>query len=255
MLAEGRRWALVAFVAVALVVALVCSALAAAMQPEVTGVDSARVVGRAAFAYMSGLRTFAAAVLWNRLEPQFHGYYEGKALSDQTFVLPTLRLVQALDPQFEQAYYVGAWVVARHGDTRTGIDIARDGVGANPRSGWMRMNLVSLLMLDDTSSKKQDSHLAEEVALSRSALDKGILWNSDTDRFESYGIFRVVFRRAGLKEQAEALAVEQSKMRAIGVQTAEELEHDHEDDDHDGASCDDPDHHHEDEGNQEEGDE
>ncbi|PKQ29104.1 MAG: hypothetical protein CVT60_07060, partial [Actinobacteria bacterium HGW-Actinobacteria-10] len=79
-------------------------------------VETGLAVGRATFAYLSGLRIFAAQVLWNRIEPLFHEYYEAVPLREQLYMLPTLNAVNMLDPQFQQPYYIAPWILARQGE-------------------------------------------------------------------------------------------------------------------------------------------
>lgn len=96
--------------------------------------DTGRLLGRSTFAYMGGLRTFAAAVLWNRLDPQFHEYY-GESLEDAAFMLPTFRLVTWLDPQFIDAYWVAPWILRREDDAEEALAFACEGTEKNPESG------------------------------------------------------------------------------------------------------------------------
>jgi len=104
--------------AAALVAVLVAGQALAAISAPAGGVASTgRLIGQTGFAYLGGLRTFAAAVLWARLEPLFHGYYDDRQVKELDEFLPTMRLVQTLDPQFEQAYYNAAWILARRGKT------------------------------------------------------------------------------------------------------------------------------------------
>lgn len=217
MLAESQRKALAAVLVAAFVAAVVLGAAAGALRPASDVANGGQVVGETAFAYLGGLRRFAAAVLWNRIDPQYHTYYEGEDLARMTFMLPTIRLVQTLDPQFQQAYYVGAWIVARRGDVGTGIGIARDGVRANPSAGLMYANLIELLTFEAQAKKNPAPHLAEEVKLAEKGLGQGVEWDSDSDRFESYAVFQGVFERAGMKAQAEAVKAELTRMSGQGV--------------------------------------
>ncbi len=68
----------VVVIAVVLVVVLLLSqGLATATAPPDGLASTGRVLGQTGFAFLGGLRTFAAAVLWNRIEPVFHEYYQG----------------------------------------------------------------------------------------------------------------------------------------------------------------------------------
>ena len=103
-------------VAVVLLVAILgAQALAAfSAPPGADRLDGSARSARTGFEYLGGLRKFAAAALWNRLEPQFHEYGNGKSIDQRLEFLPTMRLVQMLDPQFEQAYYVSAFMLVQN---------------------------------------------------------------------------------------------------------------------------------------------
>ena len=77
-------------------------ALAGIAAPAGAAASTGRVLGQTGFAYIGGLRTFAAAVLWNRLDPLFHVYNTDQPIEKRPEFLPTVRMVQMLDPQFEQ---------------------------------------------------------------------------------------------------------------------------------------------------------
>ena len=60
----------VVVIAVVLVVVLLLSqGLATVTAPPGGLASTGRVLGQTGFAFLGGLRTFAAAVLWNRIEP------------------------------------------------------------------------------------------------------------------------------------------------------------------------------------------
>jgi surface antigen len=197
---EARRTAAVIGVVILLLAVVVLAQDAAAAQtPKGTSAQTGRLVGRAGFAYLSGVRTFAAAVLWNRLEPQFHHYYADRSLSEQVQMLPTIRLVQLLDPQLVQSYYVASWVLARHGDTTQGLAIAREGVEKNPSSGLLRASLIEVMLLED-----KNAHRPEEVAQADAGMGSGIFWADDAEKLEGYAVFAATFRLAGLKDREQA---------------------------------------------------
>src|SRR5450759_477437 len=137
----SRRIGVVAAIAALLVTILVGQAATDALAP-VGRAPSGRSVGRASFAFLGGLRTFAAAVLWNRLDPQKDTYFQNLPFNKLVFMLPTIRIVVALDPQFEQPYFVAGLLLARDGHKAEGLRLARDGVAANPDSGLLRASLV-----------------------------------------------------------------------------------------------------------------
>jgi hypothetical protein len=122
---------------------------------SVTRIDA--TVGRAGFAYLTGLRRFAALLLWNRIEPQFHAYYADRPIKEQTFVLPNLRVIVALDPQFIQAYYVAPWVVQANDKVADALAIAREGVANNPRSGLLHSALAQILYRCGRPGRSRDA--------------------------------------------------------------------------------------------------
>jgi hypothetical protein len=172
-----------------LIVALLAGQAAADAQAAGNERDT-QAYGRAGFAYLTGVRTFIAATLWNRLDPIFHDYYGGVPLEDQVQLLPTIQIVIALDPQFEEAYYVAAWALARRDEVETGVDIARQGVKNNPESGLMRVNYAQILSLftDDIDEAVRQADTAVESATWRDALEQ----------HDGYAAFGAIYRAAGL---------------------------------------------------------
>jgi hypothetical protein len=159
----------------------------------VTRVESA--TGRAGFAYLTGLRRFAAILLWNRIEPQLHGYYERLPIKDQTFVLPNLRVIVLLDPQFIQAYYIAPWIVQANARVADALSIAREGVANNPRSGLLHSALAQLLYLktDDLDGAVEQADLA---------MRSDQVWADATQQWQGIRILRDIYVKAGLLEKA-----------------------------------------------------
>jgi hypothetical protein len=208
-------------VAGALCLLLASQALASSVMPAERAAVGG-VAGKAAFAYMGGLRTFAAAVLWNRIEPQFHDYYERQSLLEQKFVFPTLAIVQALDPQFTQSYFLSSYLIARQGDFDYGLEIAREGVLNNPDSGLLRSNLAQLLYLQD-----QERNMPEALEHVRIGLSGDIDWANDDEYFEGLAIFRSILETAGETEVAERIGVRMQELRESGIGLGD---HDHDGD-------------------------
>lgn len=156
--------------------------------------DTGEVLGRTSFAYLTVLRTFAAAALWNRLDPQFHEYYEG-SLDQASFAIPTMRIVTWLDPQMVEAYYTGPWIVRRLGNNDEALDFALEGVERNPRAGILWAQLAQMYFIDG------DTETAYDYA--RRGMGD-VYWRSDSDQFEGYGILHAVFVDAGDLELAAA---------------------------------------------------
>ncbi len=180
---------------------LACVALAAALAlqslPSASStappMATERSVGRAGFAYLAGVRTFVAAVLWNRIEPQFHEYYESGDLRQQRFSVPTLRAVVLLDPQFVEAYYISSYIVAANGDMQKALQIAREGIANNPDSGLLYTNLAQLLLVFGNDPRGA----AAQADLARAAR-----WTDDVEKHDAYSILAAAYRAAGQTDKA-----------------------------------------------------
>jgi len=208
-------------VVIALAALLLAGQFVADRQALAIARDSA-ALGRAGFAYLTGVRTFIAAVLWNRLDPIFHEYYEDLTLTEQTQMLPTMQAVIALDPQFIDAYYVAAWMLAQRGDVETGLDIARQGVENNPRSGILRMNYAQLLYLfgGDTPAAVEQADAAVANAE----------WRDPIEQHDAYAIFRAIYRSAGMIEREAFILDELVRLDEIIGDALPEGAHDHDGD-------------------------
>lgn len=179
----------VALAVALLAVALFGQALSDANPPAAAVTGTGYALGRASFAYLTGLRTFAAAVLWNRVDPVYHEYYGHEAVDRQRFMLPTMRLVTVLDPQFVQAYYVAQWIVARNGRVDEAVSISEDSVKNNPRSGLLHASFAQILMV--YAHRPQEAVREADSALFRSD------WANAFEQHDSYVLLRAVYRAAG----------------------------------------------------------
>jgi hypothetical protein len=208
-----RTWP--AIVAVLLAVALVLGgqALADADAPSVpNGALTGQAVGRAGFAYLTGLREFAAALLWNRLEQQMHEYYGGDAagLGRYTFMLPSIKIITILDPQFIEGYYVAPLILIVNGQlpgtpasvarqrTADGLALAKEGVTNNPKSGVLLASYAQILLT-------VEKNVPAALAIADRGMAKDIVWRYDDEEFDSMAIFAAVFHKAG-EPQKEAAA-------------------------------------------------
>lgn len=216
---------LVAVVALLLALALAGQVGAEALAPSTDNPTTQQTVGRAGFAYLTGLRTFAAYVLWNRLEPQFHEYYEGP-LAEQEFLMPTIRAVVALNPEFVDSYYVAAWVLARKGRVDDAIELAETGVKNNPDSALLRVSQAQIVWTFDKDVKRA-------ARIAKPALKAE--WRNVADAYEGYAVMRALFREAGMKD--EQRIAEQMYEKVKSLPAAQGLDDDH---DHDGDG--EPDH-------------
>ena len=199
-----RRRAFAAAVSVALALALVLGgqALADATAPDVpNGALTEQVMGRAGFAYLTGLRQFGASLLWNRLEPQMHEYYGRAGLGKMGFMLPSIKAIVTLDPQFVEAYYVAPEILIESGQEpgisseeaatrmQTGLDLAKEGVSNNPKSGVLLQSYAELLF-----TRAKDLTAALPYALA--ALKSDVVWRTDEEKWDSYAILRDIFMKA-----------------------------------------------------------
>lgn len=212
---QGRRWAL----AVLLVIAIAGGQFAALATAPAGYSPTGKSLGSAGFSYLASFRIFAAATLWNRIDPLFHTYYGGIPLDRQKFMLPTMRMVTWLDPQFVPAYYVASWVVYRSEGPSQGLAIARDGLANNPRSGVMLSNLAQLLFIEGFQKNRP-----ELLALSKRVIASDTVWATEEDRFEGVAVVRDIFKRAGDTTLSAQLSAELDRMRARGIGTGN---HDH----------------------------
>lgn len=211
----------VAFV-LCLVLALGAQGVAASTRsPEPSGAATG-AIGRTGFAYLGGLRRFAAAVLWNRLDPQSHEYYAETPFSKQTHMMPTFHIVTLLDPQFEQAYYLASWLAWENISRDQGISIARDGLAENPDSGMLVTNLMQLLFIEDARVNKPE---IEELAAR--IVGGELQWLDDETFFEGLAVSRDAFAAYGRTAEAAAVTDEMERLRESGIGTGD---HDHDGD-------------------------
>ena len=213
MSVTGSKGLRLGLVAVALVVIIVAAqGLAAYSAPAEATVSAGALLGHTGFEYLGGLRKFAAAVLWNRLEPQFHQYGNGKPINQRLDFLPTMRLVQILDPQFQQSYYVASWMLAQIGRMPQALDLARDGIANNPHAGLMRANYAQMLLMQD-----KVKNLPEALKQAQAGTASDATWATPDDQFEGYAIFRTIFDLAGDKISAQKMTEAQKALTAQGA--------------------------------------
>ena len=202
-------------------VLLLSQGLAAVTAPSGGLASTGRVLGQTGFAFLGGLRTFAAAVLWNRIEPVFHEYYGGVTLEKQTYMIPTLRLVVALDPQFTQAYYISSYHGLR-GLTRGGIALAKAGIANNPDAGMLHANLAQLLFIDDKVAHRDE--IVKQVALGSAPNAR---WSDESQTYEGFATMSQALNGIGEAQAAEEL---QARMAQIKARIGDVGDHDHDGD-------------------------
>jgi len=202
-----KRWASVLTVVALSAVLLVGQASADAISDPVDDrglVGTNEVFQDTGFAYLAGLRQFAAAVLWNRLDPIHHGYYHELSLGEQTYLAPNIWLITRLDPEFAQAYYIGAWMVSQAGDWKTGLALAREGAELNPNLGLLQISYAQMLFIEDS--------LDEAVSVANGA------WGADyldaNEEWEALAIAKAIYTKAGEEESATIVQARKDELDA-----------------------------------------
>jgi len=184
-----------AVVAVLLAAALLGGQAVVDAHARTTASRVGATVGRAGFAYLTGLRRFAAIILWNRVDPQYHGYYEGQPVKDLHFMLPSMYVITALDPQFIQPFYVTPWILVENGRLAEGIALAKRGADDNPRSGLLHSSLAQIYYV-----KTKDLRAA--VAQADRAMAADQVWADATEQWQGIRVLRDIYVSAGLPEKA-----------------------------------------------------
>ncbi len=168
------------------------------------------VVGRASFAYLTGLRRFAAVLLWSRLEPQFHEFYGGVPLSKQLYFLPNARLITLLDPQFVQAYDIAPWILLQNGRLSQAIGLAREGVRNNPHSGVLHTSLAQILYL-------RTKDRAGAIRQADLAVRPDEVWLDAVQQWQSLTLIADIYTHSGLPDKAaQALAITRQLDKDLG---------------------------------------
>jgi hypothetical protein len=198
-------------------------ALADNAEPLAGGTSTADAVGRASFAYLSGFRTYGAAVLWNRLEPIMHTYYGGSSIRKMTYMVPTINAVVTLDPKLVDAYYVGCWIIASNGHVDEGIQLARDGAVANPTSGLLRTNYAQMLQLWG----KDLSGAYEQAVI---AMGPDMVWRDGFEEHDSYAVIGSIMRLYGDDERVSIVEREIARLDAELGDALPPGSHDHDGD-------------------------
>jgi len=182
-----------------------------------------QAVGRASNSYLTGIRTYAAAVLWNRIGPLMHGYYEGVPLADQHYMLSNIALIEWLSPTFAPAYYVGPWILVRNDKVDDGMAMAKRGVERIPDSGMCRASYAQLLLIE------QDD-ITGAVEQGKAALDPTMVWTDAVEQMNAYASIAQIFRQAGESELADYVAAEIDRIDATVDNNASDDIHDHDGD-------------------------
>jgi hypothetical protein len=223
----SRRLAIVGIVA-CLVLALGGQAAAGSLLPDASAEDTNRAVGQAASSYLTGIRTYAAAALWNRIDPLLHNYYRGVALEKQLYMLSTIAAVIALDPKAVQAYDVGSWILVTNGKVDEGLAMIRRGIEANPNAGILRFDEAQVLQLF-----VHDNEGAVRAGLT--ILEGEMYWTDLVEKHAAYPMLGAIFRQAG---RSDLDAIVQAELLRMDAEAGDAIPADAHDHDGDGV----PDH-------------
>ena len=221
----GRIRTAAPFLALVVVLALALGgqAMTDRLAPDTGAAATGRAVGQATLSYVSGLRTFVAAVLWMRLEPTLHGFYDGVPLAEQRYMLSTVAAVQALDPSLQQPFYIGAWVLARNDRVDDALAMAERGISENPDAGLLLTNLAEIKMLyaDD---------LPGAVETARAALEPDVEWLDFYEQYNAYPVLAAIFRAGGRDDLDAIVQAELARMDAVADDQLPAESHDHDGD-------------------------
>lgn len=209
--------------AVFLVVALSGQFMSDASLDSGSSTATVQAVGRASSSYLTGVRTYAAAVLWNRIDPLLHGYYGEVPLEDQRYMLSTIALVEWLDPKFAPAYYIGPWILVRNGKRDAGIAMARKGIEMLPDSGICRASYAQILIVED-------GDVAGAVLQVKAALEPTMKWTDATEQVDAYASMEQILRQAGETALADDVAAKIDLIDATIENNASDDIHDHDGD-------------------------
>jgi hypothetical protein len=206
-----RPWLATLAIVLALAVVLAGQSLADRAAPEVpSGVVTGQAMGRAGFAYLTGMRVFVADLLWNRLDALMDTYYRAHyGLEHMTFMLPSVEAIVTLDPQFIDAYYVAPEILIDNGllpgtspqvarsRSQTGLALAKEGVTNNPKSGLLLTSYAQLLWT-------RGKDLKAALPYAERAMQKDAIWRTDEEEYDSMAIARGIFKEADLPAQTAA---------------------------------------------------
>lgn len=197
-MASHRITSVVVAIVVCLALVFGGQALTDASAADLGRADAGQLIGGTTSSYLTGLKRFAAAALWNRIDPVFHTYYSGVGLNDQLYMLPTIAMVQALDPSLVHPYYIGAWMLANNDRADEGIAMAERGIRENPDAGILYVNLAQLqhLYADD---------LPAAVETGMQVLEHEMRWTDFNEKYNAYPALRAIFVAAGRDDLVQAV--------------------------------------------------
>lgn len=92
--------------------------------------------------FMGGFRSIAAAYIWLKADQIHHDFYGD--LKREQELMPLYRILTWLDPHFEDAYYVGSYMLFLFGKKQEGLAFAKEGIEMNPDSAKLYYNLAEI---------------------------------------------------------------------------------------------------------------
>lgn len=202
-----EKWVLIALTVAFMTVALTGQAAGETILSTPKD-DTAVAVGRASLSYLTGIRRYTGAILWNRIDPLLHGYYHDLPLKDQRYMVSSIAAVEWLDPTFDQPYYVGAWILARNGKVDEGLTMARNGTENIPDSGTLHMSYAQMLLVF-----KKDNKGA--VAQARLAVQPEMRWTDDLEKLNGYAEIDRIFMVSNETELSRLLQPEINRLEAL----------------------------------------
>jgi len=189
--------------------------MAAATAPTSVQLSQSRVIGQAGFAYLGGLRMAAAGPALPAARSAVPSVLTDKKIQDRVDLLPSIRIIQMLNPQLEQPYYYVSFILALKGRMADALGLAKQGVENNPTSGLLRANYVQLMMMQD-----RKRNLPEMLAQTKVGLGNSVTYTSLDDQYESYGIFRTTYLLAETRRWSRRSKPSRSDLRLPGPRAA-----------------------------------
>lgn len=144
---------------------------------------------------LGGVKTAIAAYLWIRID-HIHDEYYGD-LREESELMPLYRIITWLDHRFEDAYYVGSYMLYQQNHPEEGWRFALEGLRLNPKSAYMEFNVGQLALVFRKDYKGAVRHLERSVALSG---------NDYRTKFSALSNLRTAYLKAGKPAKAEKTA-------------------------------------------------
>jgi tetratricopeptide (TPR) repeat protein len=164
------------------------------------GTPAPENVASSLWRFLGGVRSSLAAFLWLKIDKIHHEYY-GDLYREQE-LMPLYRLVTWLDPKWEDAYFVGSYMLYLYKRSEESLLFAKEGVRMNPHSAKLRYNLGQILFLLGRYGEAEIH------------LKKAVLYSNDLNvKAPSLSLLTQVYRKLGKDEEAEKSWKEFLKVR------------------------------------------